>query len=107
MITQDFLSLCLLGNFAFLSFTEFFFRNQFAKILSEIPFECQTVWIQIGHDILSFLIWVQTVCKSYQHTTLVGEELMPQTSSGQINLGRSLGWSEYLLGTSYANISFY
>ena len=32
---------------------------------------CQTVWIQIRTDILSVLIWVQTVCKGYQQTTKV------------------------------------
>ena len=41
-----------------------FFQNQlFRKIPLGIPFECQTVWIQISPDILSGLIWVQTVCK--------------------------------------------
>ena len=34
---------------------------------------CQTVWIQIRTDILSVLIWVQTVCKCYQQTTKVLE----------------------------------
>ena len=29
------------------------------------------VWIQIRTDILSVLIWVQTVCKGYQQTTKV------------------------------------
>ena len=39
-----------------------FIQNQFfRKILSVIPSECQTVWIQIRPDILSGLIWVQTV----------------------------------------------
>ena len=53
-----------------------FFQNQlFWKNLSEISSECQTVWIQIRPDILSGLIWVQTVCKSYQQTTLVGKYL--------------------------------
>ena len=33
-----------------------------------IPSGCQTVWIQIRPDILSGLIWVQTVCKGYQQT---------------------------------------
>ena len=33
--------------------------------------ECQTVWIQIRTDILSGLIWVQTVCKGYQQMTKV------------------------------------
>ena len=31
-----------------------------------IPSGCQTVWIQIRPDILSGLIWVQTVCKVYK-----------------------------------------
>ena len=30
------------------------------------PSECQTVWIQIRPDFMLGLIWVQTVCKSYQ-----------------------------------------
>ena len=30
---------------------------------------CQTVWIYIRTDILSVLIWVQTVCKGCQQTT--------------------------------------
>ena len=36
---------------------------------------CQIVWIQIRPDILSGLIWVQTVCKSYQQTALGDKEL--------------------------------
>ena len=34
-----------------------------------IPSGCQTVWIQIRPNILSGLIWVQTVCNGYQQTT--------------------------------------
>ena len=53
-----------------------FFQNQLIwKILSGIPSECQTVWIQIRPNTLSGRIWVQTVCKGYQQTTLVGKEL--------------------------------
>ena len=37
----------------------------------QIPSECQTDWIQI----LSGLIGVQTVCKGYQQTIQVGNEL--------------------------------
>ena len=33
--------------------------------------DSQTVWIQIRTDILSVLIWVQTVCKGYQQTTQI------------------------------------
>ena len=51
---------------SFLSSADFFQNQLFRKILSGIPSECQAVWIQIRPDILSGLIWVQTVCKSYQ-----------------------------------------
>ena len=60
---------------AFLPSADFFQNQVFWKILSGISSECQTDWIQIRPDILSGLIWVQTVCKSYQQTTLVGKEL--------------------------------
>ena len=56
---------------AFLSSADFFQNQLFRKILSGIPSECQTVWIQIRPDILSDLIWVQTVCKVYQQTAPV------------------------------------
>ena len=36
-----------------------------------LPSGCQTVWIQIRPDILSGLIWVQTVCKGYQQMSKV------------------------------------
>ena len=53
-----------------------FFQNQlFQKILSGIPSECQTDWIQIRPDILSGLMWVQSVCKGHQQKTLGGNEL--------------------------------
>ena len=55
------LTLCLLGNF------HAFFQNSFTNT------KCQTVWTQIKSDILSDLIWVQTVCKGYQQTELVGK----------------------------------
>ena len=41
----------------------------------EIPPECQTIWIHIRPDILSGLIWVQSVCKGYQQTIPVDKEL--------------------------------
>ena len=48
-----------------------FFQNQlYRKPLSEIPSECQIVWIKIRPEILSGRILTQTVCKSYQQTTL-------------------------------------
>ena len=66
----------------------FFFQNQlFRKLLSGIPSECQTDWIQIRSDVLSDLIWVQAVCKGYQQTTLGGKELVfmiPITTEGRL-----------------------
>ena len=55
---------------AFLSSADIFQNQLFRKILSGISYECQTVWTQIRPDILSGLIWVQTICK-----------LMPRQSS--------------------------
>ena len=60
----------------FLSSAIFFQNRLFRKILSEIPSECQKVWIRIRPDFLSGLIWVQTVCKSYQQTALGDKELV-------------------------------
>ena len=60
---------------AFLPSADFFRKHLSRKILSGIPPECQTDWIQSRPNILSGLIWVQCVCKGYQQTTLVGNEL--------------------------------
>ena len=52
--------------------TQVLHRHHFIKLpknLSGTLSECQTFWIQISTDILSVLIWVQTVCKEYQQTT--------------------------------------
>ena len=59
----------------FLSSADFFQNQLFRKNLSGIPSEWQTVWIQIRPNILSGLIWVQTVCKGYKHMTLVDKKL--------------------------------
>ena len=50
------------------------FFKSFFLILSGIPSEYQTVWIQNRSDILWGLIWIQTVCKGYQQTTLVAKD---------------------------------
>ena len=60
---------------AFLSSADFFSKSTFQKIISGIPSECQTDWIQMGPGILSSLIWIQSVCKGYEQTTLVDKEL--------------------------------
>ena len=49
-----------------------FFENN----ISGVPSECQTIWIQTRPDILSGLVWVQTVCKGYQQTLPAGKELI-------------------------------
>ena len=41
------------------------------KILSGILSECQRAWNQISTDILSVLIWVQTIFKGHKQTTKV------------------------------------
>ena len=67
---------CILGNFScFFVVCCFFSKLTFEKILSKIPSECQTVWTLIRPDDSSGLIWVQTVCQSYQQTSLVDKEL--------------------------------
>ena len=57
----------------FLSSADFFQNQRFRKILSGIPSECQTVWIQIRPDKM-------TVCKCYQQTTLVVRELITRNA---------------------------
>ena len=58
-----------------LSSADLFHSQLFLKNLSGLPSESQTVLIKVRPDILSGLIWVQTVCKGCQQTTLVGKEL--------------------------------
>ena len=58
---------------AFLSSDDFFKKKK--TILSGITSECQTDLIQIRPDVLSGLIWVQPVYKSYQQTPLGDEKL--------------------------------
>ena len=57
----------------FLSSADILSKSTFSN-LSGIQPQCQTVWIQIRPDVLLGLIWVQTVCKCFHQTTLVGEE---------------------------------
>ena len=67
------LPLCILGNFScFCCRLLTFFQNYlFQKKFSGTPLECQTVWIQIRTDVVSVLIWIQTVCKDYKQTAKV------------------------------------
>ena len=75
-MAETVLNHCSLGNFhAFLSSAGFFKIIFFEKILSGIPSKCQTEMIQTRPDLSLDLIWVQSVCKGYQQTTLVDREL--------------------------------
>ena len=57
-----------------LSSSDFIFKiNLFEKFFHQSVL--QTVWIQIRPDVLSGLIWFQTVCKIYQQTTSRDKEL--------------------------------
>ena len=53
----------------------FFKINFFKKNLSGTLSECQTVLTQIRTDIISVLIWIQTVFKGYQHITTVATSM--------------------------------
>ena len=67
------LTLCLLVILhAFLSSAIFFKINFFEKKIREYN---QTVSIQIRPNKTLGLIWIQTVCKSFQQMPLVGKEL--------------------------------
>ena len=48
------------------------FWNFFEKFFQEYHL---TDWIQIRPDVLLGLVWVQSVCKCYEQTTLVGNRL--------------------------------
>ena len=56
-------------SFMFLLSADFFVEN-----FSQKP-QRQTFWIQIRPNVLPDLIWVQTVCKGYEQTTLVINQL--------------------------------
>ena len=60
------------ANFLTYLWSADFFKINFLKNYFRKFHQCQTVWILIRPDVLSGLIWVQTVCKGYQQTTLEG-----------------------------------
>ena len=69
----EYLTLCMQGNFSSFScrLPTFFKITFFQKILSGTVSGCQMVLIQIRTDILSVLIWVQTVLTGYWQMTKV------------------------------------
>ena len=54
---------------------QIFFKVTFFKIFFQEYHQCQPVWTQIVPDILLDLIWVQTVYKDYEETTLSGKQM--------------------------------
>ena len=63
------LTFCMYVNFSCFYCSLLSFQNKLS--MSGTPSEDQMIWIQIRTDILSVLIWVQTVCKGYQQMTKV------------------------------------
>ena len=53
---------------------QIFFKSSFLEKFVQEYHNSQTVWIQIRPDILSGLVWIKTVCKDHQQTTLAGKE---------------------------------
>ena len=67
---------CIVRQLLFCTFVYTCYTSHYNKrLLTYLPSECQTVWIQIRPDIMSGLIWVQTICKGYQQSTLGGKDL--------------------------------
>ena len=71
-----------------------FFQNQLQEY-----HQCQTVWIQIRPDMWSGLIWIQTICKGYQQTTLGGKELKRNSEKYNRSYGPCLRLSTTLTYT--------
>ena len=51
----------------------------FKKFKNTVPSECQTVWIQTRRDILSGLVWIQTVCIFGYHQKFLSRILYHQS----------------------------
>ena len=62
--------------FFFLSADYFLQKSEHSYWITFVPAEWQTGWIQIRPDILSNLIWLQTVCIGCQQMTLVETEIL-------------------------------
>ena len=66
------------------SSADFFKIAHFQRMPSGLPSGRHTDWIQIRPDVLSDLIWVQTVYKGYQQTTLGGKKLTPNEVAAEL-----------------------
>ena len=88
----------------FLSSADLFQNELFLKILSVIPSDFQTVWIQIRPNFLLGLILVQTVCRSYQQTTLLVKELINGVIENIVPF--SLGPKKWLIQDNFIMFQF-
>ena len=69
------LTFCPLGNFhAFLPSADFFQSKLFRKIFQEYHLSVKKIRSRSGPTFCRALIWVQSVCKGHEQTTLVGNE---------------------------------
>ena len=97
------LNLCMLGNFScFCCRLLTFFKINLKKFLSGTLSGCQTFWIQIRTNIMSVQIWVQTVCKGYQQTTIVTDTWWVVT---WFLFGYTAQMFEYTVRTFWSNVS--
>ena len=65
------LTQCMMGNFPCLLLSaEFFSKSSFLKIISGIPSVSNRLNPYEGPHFVRGLIWIETVCKGYQQTTL-------------------------------------
>ena len=73
-------------NFScFLVVCWFFFKiSFFQSIISGIPSECDTIWIEIRPDVLWVLNCEQTVCKGYHRQQVAGTELIFHKYTGLV-----------------------
>ena len=59
----------------YLSYAEFFSKSTLKKSEIHVPPEWQAARKQFRPNVLSYLIWVQVVCKGNPKTTPLGKEL--------------------------------
>ena len=76
----------------------YFKINFFEKFFQDYH-QCQTVWIQIRPDIMSGLIWIQTICKGYHQMTQTGNEL----SHNNINFKKRFHQQNHFLSQKWCS----
>ena len=91
-------------NFNVFLSSEFFFETNFSKNYFRITIRVSNSFDPIRPDILSGLIWTQTVCKDYRQTILVpGKDLNVHAPSG----ARSVRFDLQLPPLPYSTLRIY